>query len=699
MARPVLYEWRKAPFLKILPSLATGILLQWYLHPGRGLWFSLAATGFCILILFRYLPLFKRYRLIRVAGIAVLLLLLSLGAILTAYRDIRQDPSWLGHHYQAGDILRVRLLEPLSAKNRSFKTVAQAEALVRGDRERAVTGKVLIYFRKSDSLAAAPVAGYGSLVLIQSPFDVIRNTGNPGSFDFKNFCLRRQITHQSFPGPDSYRVLEQNRKGLLINGAYRSRDWVLGILRRFIPGESEQGLAEALLTGYRDDLEKELVQSYSNTGVVHIIAISGLHIGLIYWLLAGMTRPLMPLKRFKGLRPVLIIAGLWAFSLMAGAQPSVLRSALMFSFLVLGRYSGRKSTIYNSLAASAFVLLCFNPCWLWDPGFQLSYAAVLSIVIFTRPVYRLAYFPNKLMDLAWKLNAVTFAAQVLTLPLCLYHFKQFPVYFLLSNFLAVPLSSLVLLAEILLVALSGIPVLASATGRIITELIGIMNRFVRNIEKLPHAVWDHLYIQVPQVILLYLLTALLCHWLVHRNRISLMAAFLCLAGFGILRSISFLQSGRQEKILVYQVPGHSAMDLINGRQYFFYGDSLLGQEGPEGNFHLLPARTLSRTHAAGRGDFVLQNGNRLCFNGCRILLTNARYPTQLINKDRIDLLLVSSGLKTRLDFMLDSMLVKRVIFDSSVPRRKATAWKKICVARGVPFHDVMEKGAFVMTLN
>ena len=201
-----------------------------------------------------------------------------------------------------------------------------------------------------------------------------------------------------------------------------------------IKGDKELGLAEALLIGYKDDLDKTLVQSYTNTGVVHIIAISGLHLGLIYWLLVQLLKPLQRRKYMKWLRPVIIILGLWLFSLLAGAQPSILRSAVMFTCIVIGETIAKKTSIYNSLALSAFGLLCWNPYWLWDVGFQLSYSAVLSIIIFMRPVYNLLYVKNKILDFFWKINAVTIAAQILTLPLSIYHFHQFPVYLYTDQF-------------------------------------------------------------------------------------------------------------------------------------------------------------------------------------------------------------------------------------------------------------------------
>src|SRR5215203_2645450 len=144
-----------------------------------------------------------------------------------------------------------------------------------------------------------------------------------------------------------------NNKAPVQNFLFETRDGVINILRKFIPGEKEQGLAEALLIGYKDDLDKNLVQAYSNTGVVHVIAISGLHLGLIYWLLLGLTKPLKR-KKLAWVRLVIILSSLWLFSILAGAQPSVLRSAVMFSFIAWGQVIERRASIYNNLALSAF---------------------------------------------------------------------------------------------------------------------------------------------------------------------------------------------------------------------------------------------------------------------------------------------------------------------------------------------------------
>jgi competence protein ComEC len=163
---------------------------------------------------------------------------------------------------------------------------------------------------------------------------------------------------------------------------FNTKTYILKTLRTYIKGEQETSVAEALLIGYRDDLDRDLVQAYSNTGVVHVIAISGLHLGLIYWLLLFLLKPLDKTKQLKWLKPVIAISLLWIFSLLTGAGASVIRAAIMFTAIGFGGLLGKKGNIYNSMAASAFVMLCYNPFLLWDVGFQLSYAAVLSIVLF-----------------------------------------------------------------------------------------------------------------------------------------------------------------------------------------------------------------------------------------------------------------------------------------------------------------------------
>ncbi|MGQ0740421.1 MAG: ComEC/Rec2 family competence protein [Bacteroidota bacterium] len=695
--------WKKAPFIKVLLAFMAGIVMQWQFQLPVQTGLIIFCAGLTATLGFFFAPFFNRYKYSFFSGITISVAFMSAGAILAWQKDVRNDRQWLGHSYKSGTPLIVTLIEPPVEKTKSFKADAKVNYLVNGDTTTPVKGRIIVYFRKdtaagiTDSLLEQ--LPYGSQIIFKKPLQEIKNSGNPGGFDYKRYSLFKGITHQVFLKPGEFEVLPGLRQNQFKKIIFASREKVLSILRKNIPGEKELGLAEALLIGYKDDLEQSLVQSYTNTGVVHIIAISGLHIGLIYWLLALLFKPFRRYRYMKWLRPLLIITGLWAFSLLAGAQPSVLRSALMFSFIVLGETFSRKTSIYNTIAVSAFLLLCINPYWLWDVGFQLSYAAVLSIIIFMRPVYNWLYFKNKILDFLWKLNAVTLAAQILTLPLSIYHFHQFPSLFILTNFVAVPLSSTILLGEILLCVISFIPGAALLLGKLISWFIWLMNTYVERVELIPGSLWDGLQITIVQAALLFLFAAFASYWLMEKSAKAIVPALLALLGFIALRSFSFTESNRQQKIVVYNIPQKRAIDFISGRKYMFVGDSDLLSEGFARNFHLKPSRILFRIQATSM-DGLSCNGRYINYLGKRILFIDESVSfTPAPIRLRADLLVISKNPKVYIRKLAASLDIRQVVFDGSVPAWKTNYWKKDCDSLQIPWHDVTMKGAFVMNLR
>jgi competence protein ComEC len=239
----------------------------------------------------------------------------------------------------------------------------------------------------------------------------------------------------------------------------------------------------------------------------------------------------------RWLKLPVMLSGLWLFSLLAGGAPSVLRSAVMFSSIILGESLTRRSSIINNLSASAFFLLCFDPYWLWDIGFQLSYAALLSIIIFMKPVYGLFIFKNKIADTIWKLNAVTLSAQVLTVPVSIYYFHQFPNLFLITNFIAVPLSSGILAGEIILCLLSFTTPMAAGLGWVLTLLIRLMNGCVQFLDSFPFSTWSGLDITFTQLVLLYVFIGAMGGLLLLKNKHCLPVALVTLILFFSLQTL------------------------------------------------------------------------------------------------------------------------------------------------------------------
>lgn len=693
----ITHFWKKAPFLRLLLFMMAGIIVQWQLQLVVYIWVCVIAASLILLFSSQLLSFFKRFKLSFINGTAISMAFAAFGALLAWKKDIRNDKNWLGYSYSPEDMLIVSLDEPPVQKTKSVKANATVHYLLQNDKQVPVKGKIIIYFKNDTTLSQLE---YGSLILFKKSLQEIKNSGNPGGFDYKRYSLFQGITHQVYLQPGDFSISRGKKERWLSKFLIDSREWVLNILRTNIKAEKELGLAEALLIGYKNDLDKTLVQSYTNTGVVHVIAISGLHLGIIYLMLVWMLKPLKKKRELKWLHPLLIIIGLWLFSLLAGAQPSVLRSALMFTCIVLGESAGRRTSIYNTLAFSAFLLLCFNPYWLWDVGFQLSYAAVLSIIIFMRPIYNCLYFKNKAVDFVWKLNAVTFAAQILTIPIGIYHFHQFPFLFFLTNFLAVPLSSIILIGEIILCVVSFIPAVALIVGKILAWLIWLMNSYVERVEVIPFALWDGLQVSIAQAILLVLLAAGLSFWLMERSATGLKWGLVALLGFVSLRSYSFIQTKQQQKVIVYNVPQKQAIDLVNGLEYFFIGDTSLLADDFARNFHLKPSRIRYRIAPVDKIPGLFIQDNYFSWQSKRILLadTSVSYDSAS-EKQTVDLLIISKNPRLYMSKLVNSFTIKQVVFDGSTPQWKVNYWKKDCDSLGIPYHDVTTNGAFVMNLR
>ncbi|HVK98027.1 MAG TPA: ComEC/Rec2 family competence protein, partial [Flavisolibacter sp.] len=622
------------------------------------------------------------------------LLFATIGALLIWLNDIRHDNNWIGHHYNENNVVVVKIEETILEKTNSYKAEGSLVLIKKGNTFQNLTGKVILYFKKDSAIKKLQ---YGSQIAFNKNLQEIKNAGNPGSFDYKRYSLFEGITHQVYLNSADFILLpdeDQNRFKAFI---FNCRKTVVNTLKEFIPGEKEQGLSEALLIGYKDDLDKNLVQAYSNTGVVHIIAISGLHLGLIYWLLLLLTRPLKKKKQLLWLRLTIIISCLWLFSILAGAQPSVLRAAVMFSFLAVGELITRKPSIINSLALSAFLLLCYNPFFLWDVGFQLSYAAVLSIILFFKPIYNWFYIKNKILDFFWKITAVTIAAQLFTLPISIYHFHQMPLLFLFTNFMAVPLSSVILIGEIFLVIISFIAPVAQFTGVILHHLIFFMNSYIERLDNVSFSVWSNLNISVLQTFFLLLTISAFSYWLLEKNRRFFLAGMLMLTAFISLRSYSFIQANRQSKLIIYNVPKHTAIDIVNGRSFYFLGDQELQADDFTRNFHLQPSRIQQRLVEKPSTSI---DDKYFEFAGKQMMIIDSTIRiSHQENKPTLDVLILSKNPKIYISNLLKSFSINQIVIDGSVPSWKRNLWKKDCDSLKIPCYDVVEKGAFVMNFQ
>jgi competence protein ComEC len=691
--------WKKAPFIRLLLPLIAGILLEWYLQ------ISVAAclTGaVCFSIaygLFFLFPVAVQFKLQSLQAVILNLLIVCFGLLVTWQKDIQHNNSWFGQYYQDNDYLVVRINEPLVEKSKSYKADGYVEALIHHDTLVKAEGKVLLYFAK-DSLPAG--LHYGDKIIIGKKLQTIKNSGNPGAFNYQRYAAFQSVFHNVFLQPKDWVKLNEKNINVFKRFIFSSRAAILSVLQKNISaGKDELGIAEALLIGYTNDLDKDLVQAYSNTGVVHIIAISGMHLALIYGLLVWLFAKIPLINKSKITQVILILACLWIFSLLTGAAASVLRSAVMFTFIAVGKKLSRQSSVYNSLAGSALVMLCYNPYFLWDVGFQLSYLAVVGIIIFQKSIYNWLYIKNKLFNEIWKLMAISLAAQVLTFPICIYYFHQFPNLFLITNIVAVPLSGLILFVEIGLVAFSWVPFAGNCLGILAGWMVWLMNSIISTVSQISFAVWDNLPSSIASTWLLYTVVIGIGVWLLNQNKTAFRLAIICLLAFVTLQAWENWQIKQQQQLIVYNVPQHQAIDFIAGNEYRFVGDSVLLEDGVLQNFHLKPARiALQLQKRTDSMPMIFQEQQFYQFGAKKILVIDKPiWFEQGKQKIDVDFIIISKNPSISLPRLAAVFNCGKYIFDASNSFWKINQWQQDCIDLHLDYYSIPANGAYVCNIK
>jgi competence protein ComEC len=681
--------WKPAPILRYLLPLIVGLIVARYAAISI-LMASIVSSCFVLLFAVTY---FSKYRTRVWFGITTSLVFMAMGFWLFFLHDKSGWNDFAGKHYQPGYSVIATLKEPLVEKPNSYKAEAAIEILSDQHTTKKVTGNIIIYIQK-DSLR--PTLEYGSRIIFNKTLQPIKNAGNPGGFDYKQYAAYQGIYYQVFLKVDEYLVQKGFYGSVIQRSIYATRDWMLEVFKKYIPGKAEAGLAEALLAGYKDDLDKDLVEQYASTGVVHIIAISGMHLAIIYAGLVLLLKPIGKRKYGKLFTAIVIIFALWFFSFLTGAAPSITRSALMFTVIVIGNNINRKIEGYNSLSLAAFMLLIINPFNLWNVGFQLSFAALLSIFTFGKAISNWWSFNNWMLQKTWQLLAVTLAAQVLTLPIVIYDFHQFPVYFLLANLLAIPLSTIILYGLLLLLAVSFIAPVAKLVGWVLHYGIWVMNALIGWIAGLPGVTFDQIQFSIWHTLVLIIIIIGFSWWLFHKHAAGLGTALSGIAVLCILLWWQYFQTLNQRKLIVYNVPQHLAVDIVEGRKYHFIGDTVLQQKGFLQNFNLLPARILYQTREGENLEIPANDFGFYQLNKTSLLILDKEPDNYNSDTVKTDLLLISKNKRLYPNRVLKKIQCHTIILDGSVGGWLQQQWKNAADSLHLRLHFTGEQGAFVM---
>ena len=477
----------RTPMLRLALAMAVGILLAEYLPFSPWIWLCVT-VGLCVLLLIVEASLRPTVRK-PLFPVLLWLVWIGIGAVLPMlHAPFNPFPTTVNS-------FTVRLCDTPHTTPKCYKSVAEVLS-VNGHSSH---GKVLLYIRQDSGSAQLR---YGDCLSIEAHPQHPRNWSD---FDYRRYLRRKGILWQCYVPSDRWLPISHDC-------TFSLRRWSKGIqlrmvehIRRTDLTPQQQGIAEALLLGWRDDVDAATQRQFRDAGITHLLCVSGLHVGIVAWL-AGVVLFFLGMKRWQRVtKGIFQIGVVWLFVLLTGMAPSTLRAGVMFSLLLVGGMLQRQPNSLNNLCTSMWLLLLINPMLLFDVGFQLSYAAVAGIILWNRPLQQLLPMSHQwylwLPQKAWQLICLSTAAQLATLPLVLYHFHQFPLYFLIANLTIVPFAG-VLLATVLLMLLMGG---GWATTLLSHELVAV-DRLTRWISSLPHAMLTDIYCDLPVALLI---TALL----------------------------------------------------------------------------------------------------------------------------------------------------------------------------------------------
>jgi competence protein ComEC len=692
--------WNKAPLIRPLLAFITGILiaLKFPFYFNNILLFSFYILFTALILQYRF-----SYKSKWIKGLLINGILLLLGYQLTISKTERLLNNHFSHQPSQCEYAYIHITQVPVKKNKSIKAVAEVLAIKHQQNWQTTKGKVLLYLQKDEK---SDTLHYGDNLIVRTNFIEVPFPQNPHQFDYKTYLSYRNIYHQTFLKSEDWFIAGANTGNKLYAATLLLRNKLLNIMSEYHITGDEFAVGSALLLGYEDELNQELFAAYSNTGVVHILSVSGLHVGIVYFVFNWMFFFLEKIKKGNVIKAALLIFILWFYAAITGFSPSVLRATTMFTFIVIAQAFNRNTNIYNTLAASAFLLLLINPFIIMDVGFQLSYLAVIGIILFYSKIYALFSFDTRLIDIIWKMTTVSIAAQIATFPLCLYYFHQFPNYFLLANLIAIPISTLIIYVGITFLLVFKFPLIATFLAYIFGHSVTILNRVIVMFDTLPYASISGVYITVFEMLLMYSIIILLFYYFI-QPQIKLLLV-LCSVSI-LLLSIQIIEQHsqyHQKKIIVYTIPKTSAIDFISGKSSVLRADTVFTNNKNALSFHLknnwdyLSINTTRFAKQNVKTSHLMMKENYIQFYNKKIVVLNEpkmKYKHCLIPL-KIDYLICSNNCKFKLQEVLKMYNPTLIIFDSSNNKYQIDKWKTECIQCHKAFYSVVNSGAWVVDI-
>lgn len=649
-----------------------GILLGYYFPISEVILLGVVLVGLMLFSVTYVLAINKSKQKVYLAlltyGITI-----GIGMLLITFHTQQNQLNHYSGQLKTDDHASVKISIYKQLKPNSFYTKFLAKVITINANK--VKGIVLVNVDTTRQLAIDDV------LYVKAVLQEIKKPLNPHQFDFKDYMYKQQVYHQVFLNDKNSLKLPPQKT--LYGVAANIRGRINNTLIKHSVSKENLSIINALLLGQRQDISKDTYKSFTKSGAIHILAISGLHIGLLMLLLGILFKPLSYFKIGKKSIPILIIMLLWIYAFITGMSASVMRAVTMFSLVTVAMYSNRVTNTYNTLVISAFLLLLFNPFYVFDIGFQLSYSAVFGIV-WIKPLFDTIwkpkyYLPRKL----WDVFTVTIAAQFGILPLSLFYFHQFPGLFFISNMVIIPLLGILLGIGILTIVFAyfgWIPSLLFETFEIcIASLVSfvqfISSKQVFIFSKIPFNAFNLIswYVFVICLILLWKTYS-------YKRLLFVLSSIVCVQLVYLYnkhdaQSSEFVIFNQYKTTLVAQKKGNQLNYAANNLRYLQSLDNYMVNEFIN-----------TAQHDSLKNVYV--------FNNHKILIVDNKEVYDSSFKP--DIVLLTSSPKINLNRLIATLKPKLIVVDNNNYKSYVERWETTCLNTNVSFYNIREEGAFVL---
>lgn len=669
------------PLARITIALLAGIIVAYYFQPNSNLAFSSVFIAFCVFVLAYYFSKSANINTIYF-GISACALAFGIGTTTQiihtdTYKEnnysntkaIFEKPHWVS----------VTIREKLRNSTYNDRYIA----IVNQIDNRANTGRILLNIRKDSVNHAFEI---GTHLQINGRLHPNASPKNPNQFDYGKYLKDKQIYAQIYADASEIKIGSEIEKDIWFYTA-ELRTKIIRNLEKTNFNKAELNVAVALILGQQQDISPEIMRDYQFAGAVHILSVSGLHIGFILLFVNFLLKPFPNTRLGSFIKLIIILTSLATFGLIAGLAPSVLRSVTMFSFVAIGMFLRRSTNIYHTLLVSMLLILLIQPSFLFDVGFQLSYLA-LFFILWLQPLLAQLWTPkNKVTKYFWEILTVSFAAQIGTLPLSIYYFHQFPGLFFVTNLVIIPLLSVIMGLGVWVMVMAVFDFTPVFLAKLLEWSIYFLNKIINTIASFEQFIFRDIPFNWPLLLSLYLLIITLIVWFKKPSYNKLTLALAAVIIFQISYFGTQWTIQKQQELVIFNSNKNTLITERNGENITLYSNDSVVKAVEEnkvlsnyltGNFSRLSSK--------------IKLKNLIYFKENKILILDSLgvYPKGI----RPDIVLLTQSPTINFERFLENTKPKEIIVDASNYKTILKLWKTTCLKKEIPFHTTGEKGFY-----